>query len=363
MSPDDIEEIAMALLKKLKPSGYSPNPKFIELTKTSGANFEYNPIDTDNHCEQIFGRKFGFVPNKVVLSKIDLQSLDLNGFRLFHVSISDRDHAFVNSRNAMIFGHNEDARLIILFGGELTQNVTNEWIPKFLKARFAESQIPQVEIVAKGDFGLYLKSCDIKKAKTDLDKYYNDDLIGADKQLREFVNNDDQGLAILHGEPGTGKSYYIRHLIATTDKTFVYFPPSMTSLMSAPEFLPFLQDNPNRIFLIEDAEDVLQSRNEQYSNGAVQNILNASSGLLGDIVKVKFVFTFNAPLDRLDSALLRAGRLKYKYEFKKLSLTKSKTLLKEMHDAETNEEMTLADIFNYNWDNNGKIEKKVKLGF
>jgi ATP-dependent 26S proteasome regulatory subunit len=84
-------------------------------------------------------------------------------------------------------------------------------------------------------------------------------------------------------------------------------------------------------------------------------MLNLTDGIIGEAFGVKFICTFNCPVNKIDKAVLREGRLSLIYEFKKLSLEKTKELL-----PTATEPMTLAEI--YNTDDNGNKNKDKKIG-
>ena len=54
--------------------------------------------------------------------------------------------------------------------------------------------------------------------------------------------------------------------------------------------------------------------------------------------------------------------MKLKYEFKKLDKKKVQALAKKLNKDVPNEDMTLADLFNYGEDNGVKQEKKIGFG-
>ncbi|CAF5083649.1 unnamed protein product, partial [Rotaria sp. Silwood1] len=103
------------------------------------------------------------------------------------------------------------------------------------------------------------------------------------------------------------------------------------------------------ILIIEDAENIIQDRNESSTpSQAVANLLNLSDGLLGDAMHQQIIATFNCDLTTVDPALLRKGRLIANYEFNKLDLESAKILSDKLGfgtDGIT-EPMTLAEIFN-----------------
>jgi len=122
----------------------------------------------------------------------------------------------------------------------------------------------------------------------------------------------------------------------------------------------------NSILLIEDAENVLKHR-EAGGNQAVSNILNISNGILGDILRMQIVCTFNCSIKEIDPALLRPGRLVAEYQFDKLSIDRSQDLVRTLHGEEVaktvDERLTLAEAFNLtNLPDKTKIVTQ-KLGF
>ena len=58
----------------------------------------------------------------------------------------------------------------------------------------------------------------------------------------------------------------------------------------------------------EDAEKVIGDRQNSGSSVGVSNLLNLSDGILGDILNIHVIATFNMDKERIDSALLRKGR-------------------------------------------------------
>ena len=65
----------------------------------------------------------------------------------------------------------------------------------------------------------------------------------------------------------------------------------------------------NSVLVIEDAERVISDRQGHGSSAGVSNILNLTDGILGDCLNIQIIATFNMARERIDSALLRKGRL------------------------------------------------------
>ena len=202
--------------------------------------------------------------------------------------------------------------------------------------------------------GIALAKFTFKKVAMDIDKNYNDDI--PIEKMNKLIETDKRALILLYGAAGTGKSTLIKHFIEEhKDKKFIYMDTKLVTNISDSSFLRFLMDQRHSIVILEDCERMLVSRNEH--NPMMSTLLNLTDGILGDSFGVKFICTFNTPLNKIDTALLRKGRLSLKYEFKKLSLSKTK-----LHLPDAKEPMTLADIYNVD-DENDFSKKFSKLGF
>ena len=141
------------------------------------------------------------------------------------------------------------------------------------------------------------------------------------------------------------------------DTNFIFVDTSVCESISDGLFLDFLQEHKNSVIVFEDCEKLLFSRDEMV-NESIGTILNLTDGIIAESMKIKFICTFNCDLDKVDAALTRKGRLSVGYEFKKLSLEKTKAIY-----PEATEEMTLADARNHKTDNGFKTKQRKKIGF
>ena len=129
-------------------------------------------------------------------------------------------------------------------------------------------------------------------------------------------------------------------------------------------FTELLLNNRNSILVIEDAEELILSR-EDKSNSKLSFLLNLTDGLLADSLGIQIIATFNTDIVNIDSALLRKGRLTCIYEFKPLELGRTNTLLKQLgHNYEAQNPMSLSDIFNLekNIEYRPKLKKVIGFG-
>ena len=242
------------------------------------------------------------------------------------------------------------------------------------------------------------------KLNIDVKKNYMPDL--PNDSIKEKLSEDRGGIMIFHGEPGTGKSSYIKYLMESMpDADFVVLDPNTIQNFSE-DFKNYLiqnslskkfyRDEPveeddydeisghdceygeglqcaeggcrssftGKIYVLEDAEKLLLKRNETTNPVNLSNILNITDGIVGDLVKTKFICTFNCDLSEIDSALLRKGRLMQKYEFKALTGETLERLVKELGLPEDHpKSMTLAEIYGHSETTGMDETEKHKIGF
>lgn len=83
--------------------------------------------------------------------------------------------------------------------------------------------------------GFYTSSIQMKKPHiADLKLHYGDDFPEIHEELiGTLQEKDSTGITLLHGPPGTGKTYYLRYLInEIKDKSLIYVPPDMVKVIS-----------------------------------------------------------------------------------------------------------------------------------
>ena len=203
-------------------------------------------------------------------------------------------------------------------------------------------------------------------SEINLEKNYGSDFLKIHDLIIKRLNNpNDKGIIMFHGEPGTGKTSYIKYLThLITDKEILFIPPAMTESLSDPSIIPFLMDHKNSILIIEDAERVISDRELNGSSMGVSNILNLTDGILGDCLNIQIIATFNMKREKIDPALLRKGRLIVEHKFTKLSVDECNDLLIYLGKSHiVNNEMSLADIYNIDEEIFKTDNKKSSIGF
>lgn len=185
---------------------------------------------------------------------------------------------------------------------------------------------------------------------------YNEDL--PYEKMKEFCNANEPGLMILSGKAGTGKTTIIKKLIHDCSTQFILLSADTLLNIDSSQFMNYLiKKGSNAVLVLEDCDALLKSRDLANNSNIVSVLLNLSDGILGDALNLKFICTYNTDDSNVDTALLRKGRLKLKYEFKPLSKERIHKL-----DSKLNKSMTLAEFYNQE-DNDYSAKNKKSIGF
>ena len=259
-----------------------------------------------------------------------------------------------------------------------------------------EKRTGNISIISRDQSGFYLNETPIEHVTNtdELDLYYGEGFATFHETLVERLATSNKGLTLLHGEPGTGKSTYIRKMIVDiqklTTKKIVIVPNHMIDCLADPEFNTFLlftsqeaededyevgmtdeaEAEKGVILVLEDAESVLQHRSGH--NSGTASLLNLTSGLLNDIFGVQIIATYNTEDKNIDPAVKRSQRLIADHYFAKLTLEESKALGTHIgiNADEVTKEMTVADLYSLKDKDKENIliapkkkQEKAKIGF
>jgi hypothetical protein len=225
----------------------------------------------------------------------------------------------------------------------------------------------KIHLLKSTSYGFETEAFELNKPTIDLELNYGTDFSKLHKNIVDTirgVNDNNAKLVLLHGLPGTGKTTYLKYLAHELGKKVLFLPPVMAESIVNPDFVPFLMENKDCVLIIEDAEKVIGDRTNSGSSVGVSNLLNLSDGILGDILNIYVIATFNMDKEKIDSALLRKGRLIAEHKFGKLSLEDTKTLLKKLNKkTEATEGLTLAEIYNIDNQQDKSEEERPTIGF
>ena len=202
----------------------------------------------------------------------------------------------------------------------------------------------------------------------DIGLNYGKNFESVSEKMIKSLHENSSGLYMLHGRPGTGKTTYIRYLASVLKKDVIFFPTSFVDEITNPSILSLLKKKQDCVMILEDAEKALTKRSLSDQPSLVSTLLNMTDGILGDILKLNVIVTYNCDRQDIDEALLRKGRLKAEYSFQGLKQDDAKKLIKKLDiDIKPEDNMTLADIYYAKSDEeligNIKTLEKPKIGF
>jgi len=223
-------------------------------------------------------------------------------------------------------------------GTEEIEKMLEEFLGLIRSNPFEDKKESRIGIISHDGSEFYVKKFSLEGKVPKFihtDEHYGEGFTEFHDKMLTRIKEESKGLILFHGDPGTGKTQYIRMLLdmlTRSNKSILYAPPSLSSQLTEPQMIEFISDwvmdeENDCILLIEDAEPLLEVRNGQDGRSTgISNLLNMTDGLLNDMLGLMVICTFNTDIAKIDSALLRPQRLIARKEFNKLSFDQGERL-------------------------------------
>ena len=213
---------------------------------------------------------------------------------------------------------------------------------------------PIIQWYYKTSNGISYANVPLKNENVIQDSFYPYIKEGVKAYSENYIDSS-AAVLILLGEPGTGKTSFIRNFISEFARNAVVTYDE--NVLNSDRFLiDFLTDQEKDTLVVEDADLLLASRNKDM-NKHMNKFLNISDGLI-KLPNKKIIFSTNlrSP-DDIDSALTRPGRCFDVLEFRGLTFEEAYVINPDVDKHAR--EYSLANVFN----GKDNVEKKRKVGF
>jgi hypothetical protein len=169
-------------------------------------------------------------------------------------------------------------------------------------------------------------------------------------------------ILLLIGPPGTGKTTFIRGLLAHSNSSAIVTYDSAI-LEKDYLFARFIEDETG-VMVLEDSDNFLKARSD--GNTMMHRFLNVGDGLVTTKGK-KLIFSTNLPSIRdVDPALVRPGRCFDILNFTPLNGEQAAKLAEKLgttYDKKDSGTYSIAEIFNKQLENNSNRKVGSKMGF
>lgn len=217
------------------------------------------------------------------------------------------DKSFINidyaikSKNVSVSGYTTSPKMM-----EMSDILEKEYVSK-IKTNLIFS-------IVRNASGLEIRSMGDGSSPLIKENYLPEVLEDVDHVIASFTKSPPGGrIAILNGEPGTGKTHLIRSILTRMDCVFLIIPSNLIDSLDKPEFMPLLLSIKNEhekpvVMVIEDGDTCLVPRKSD-NISTISALLNLSDGILGSIIDIKMIISTNAEIRDMDQAIMRPGRL------------------------------------------------------
>lgn len=354
--------------------------EFLETTTKMNLSEVFSPRDYGSINEtKLYIAHFNYIPNFIIEKDINCISANkwfqenfkneiraeyFNQYQWGKNTESEIDYQYYFIYDDLLVNFETSNSRVRFFFKKTDQTIVEELVERIKKFKDFPEVGPEICLIVHTRHGIELESIEIAEPNLNVDNNYNDDFADIDKLIvHRLSKNKDKGLVLLHGKPGTGKTSYIRYLVTNAKKKVIFLSPNMAAAITDPDLISVLIQNPNSILVIEDAENIIVDRNSD-GNSPVSVLLNLTDGLLADCLHIQIICSFNTDLSKIDSALLRKGRLIAKYEFKELEVYKAQALSDSLgFTSKIHKPATLSELYNQDEADFAETKARSPIGF
>lgn len=239
-----------------------------------------------------------------------------------------------------------------------SQKKVEDLLRYFRSISISAERLSNFYVISRRGQGYDLNRLNITLKPFEEMNYTKQTAIAFKKIIKEINSEDPLGrITIINGEPGTGKTFLLRHLAyELPDTAFVILPGELVPYLVGPDGITIMQsvcsnsNDPNSsgatVLVIEDADQILQRRMMD-NISSISTLLNLCAGIIGDAFDIRIIATTNAKSLEIEPALQRPGRLSQRITIEKLLYEQAKECAESLGYKGILKEQsyTLADIY------------------
>lgn len=303
--------------------------------------------ETNKFSEILPSEEVNIVNDKII------RRLNVNDTTLFiSYVVIDRNYESSSISDILIFYKNSE-------DSKVADNLIEELDDCYIE--FGDEELNNLNTIQfTSSSGLDLEPVDTKIDLETFEMYYSNNTIKSLNKLIKKIKKCENGLVILHGERGTGKTSAISQIANKLDRIVIFIPNNMIEhTLNNPDFRKFLKRYAKPIIVLDDCE-VFANDFLSKSNMLVNNILQLSDGFLSETIDVTFITIFNDSDEiDIDPNLLECNNLIDIVEFEYLDKDGANELAHHLNDKSKYKNKTrLIDIIKKR-----TLQNNKKIGF
>jgi predicted AAA+ superfamily ATPase len=276
-----------------------------------------NLVQEENTFTEIIPSDDQYIINDKILAKI-------SEFIYLSYVVIDREHESSMISDLVFYYKSED-------NSEEVLKIVNDLESCVLD--FCEDEVNKLNSIILSTSGLDIEPIDSNIDVDLMDLYYNSSTRKGINKLIKQIKKSDNGLCILYGDRGTGKTSAITHIANKLDRIVMFIPNNMMEhTINNPDFKRFLKKYHKPIIVLDDCE-MMFSDYFSKANVTVNNLLQMVDGFQANSLDATFILLFNSEDDsEIDHTLLDSNNLIDVIEFEYLEADEAKELASHLGD-------------------------------